>query len=119
VSIDEATRAEIRRLVLGEGWRIGTVARRLGVHHGVVRRALFDTPPETQQAKAASVLEPYKAYIVERIEKYPELTATRLLSELRERGYRHGLCILRRYVAPPEPLHPASENRARERRERV
>ncbi len=99
MSIDEATRAEIRRLVLGEGWRIGTVARRLGVHHGVVRRALFDTPPETQQAKAASVLEPYKPYIVERIEKYPELTATRLLSELRERGYRHGVCILRRYVA--------------------
>jgi len=26
VSIDEATRAEIRRLVLGEGWRIGTVS---------------------------------------------------------------------------------------------
>lgn len=96
--IDEATRAEIRRLVLGEGWLIGTVARRLGVHHAVVRRALHDRPAETKR-EAVSALEPYKAYIVERLEKYPELTATRLFSEVRERGYKHGVCILRRYVA--------------------
>jgi transposase-like protein len=33
-------RAEMRRLVLVEGWRIQTVARRFGVHHSVVRRKL-------------------------------------------------------------------------------
>jgi transposase len=97
--INEATRAEIRRLVLGEGWRIGTVARRLGVHHGVVRRALRDTPPETRRTEVVSVLEPHKAYIVERLAKYPELTATRLLSELRQRGYLFGISVVRRYVA--------------------
>jgi hypothetical protein len=31
-------RAEIRRLVLGEGWKIETVARRFGVHHSVALR---------------------------------------------------------------------------------
>ena len=35
-------RAEIRRLVLAEGWRIETVARRFGVHHSVVRRVIRD-----------------------------------------------------------------------------
>ena len=95
--IDEGIRAEMRRLVLGEGWKIGTVARRFGVHHGVVRRAIgSDSKP---RAAVPSVLEPYKAYIVERLEKYPELTATRLLLELRDRGYRHGSAVLRRYVA--------------------
>ncbi len=40
--IDEAVRAEMRRLVLGEGWKICTVARRFSVHHTVVRRAVLD-----------------------------------------------------------------------------
>jgi hypothetical protein len=33
-----------RRLVPVEGWRIETVARRSGVHHSAVRRALRDMP---------------------------------------------------------------------------
>jgi transposase len=95
--IDEAVRAEMRRLVLGEHWRVGTVARRFGVHHSVVRRAVFDAE-DKRRLPAKSVLDPYRAYLVERIEKYPELTATRLLAELRERGYEHGVAVLRRYI---------------------
>jgi transposase-like protein len=37
-----AVRAEMRQLVLVEGWRIETVARRYGLHHSLVRRALCD-----------------------------------------------------------------------------
>jgi transposase-like protein len=33
-------RAQMRRLVLADNWRIETVARRFGVHHSVVRRAI-------------------------------------------------------------------------------
>jgi transposase len=96
--IDESVRTEIRRLVLGEGWRIGTVARHLGVHHGVVRRALRG-PLEIVRPPAPSALEPYKPYIVERLGKYPELTSTRLLLELRDRGYEHGIAVIKRFVA--------------------
>jgi transposase len=96
--IDEATRAEMRRLVLGEHWRVGTVARRFGVHHSVVRRAVYDQI-EARKLPATSCVDPYKAYLVERLEKYPELTATRLHAELRERGYKHGLAVLRRFIA--------------------
>jgi transposase-like protein len=39
-------RAQMRRLVLVEGWRIETVARRFSVHHSVVRRALQDDAGE-------------------------------------------------------------------------
>ena len=38
-------RAEIRRLVLRDGWKIETVARRFGVHHSVVRRMIRDSAP--------------------------------------------------------------------------
>lgn len=97
--IDEAIVAEMRRLVLAEHWRIGTVARRFGVHHSVVRRAVCGGAIEKQCEAAPSVLDPFKDYIVERLEKYPELTATRLLLELKERGYPQGIATLRRYVA--------------------
>ncbi len=40
--ISATVRAEMRRLVLGEKWLIRTVARRFGVHHSVVRRAVYD-----------------------------------------------------------------------------
>jgi len=98
--IDEATVAEMRRLVLAEHWRIGTVARRFGVHHSVVRRAVSGRPFQAKEREVAdSALDRFKGYIVERLEKYPELTAARLLMELRERGYEHSVATLRRYVA--------------------
>ncbi len=97
--IDEAMRAEMRRLVLGEHWRIGTVARRFGVHHSVVRRAVYGRSVEKAATPPTSVLEPFKPYLVERLEKYPELTAPRLMLELRERGYIHGIALVRRFVA--------------------
>src|SRR5271157_1025026 len=97
--IDEAARAEMRRLVLGEGWKICTVARRFSVHHTVVRRAVFGTTTDKAQATTPSALEPHKTYIVERLQKYPQLTAARLMLELRDRGYHHGIAVLRRYIA--------------------
>ena len=38
--ITHEMRAEMRRLVIREGWKFETVARRFGVHHSVVRRAV-------------------------------------------------------------------------------
>jgi transposase len=104
--IDEALIAEMRRLVLGEHWNIGTVARRLGVHHSVVRRAVFGQPAQQKRPGAPSSLDSYKPYIVERLEKYPELTASRLVLELRDRGYQSGVAIVRRFVAQVRGTRP-------------
>jgi len=92
-------RAQIRRLILREGWKIETTARRFGVHHTVVRRALREDGGEDGRRKVVSLLEPHKAYIVERLAEHPELTGTRLLAELQERGYTGSVAVLRRYVA--------------------
>jgi len=102
--ITAAMRAEIRRLVLVEGWRIETVARRYGVHHSVVRRALRDDAGE--RPTPTSALDPFKPYIVERLVDLPQLTSVRLVDELRSRGCALGVAQLRRYVAQIRPPRP-------------
>jgi transposase len=98
-------RLQMRRLVLAEGLPIETVARRFGVHHSTVRRALADESTPEPPA-GTSVIEPFKPYIVERLSELPELTASRLMLELRDRGYKYGIAVLRRYVA--KVRHPRS-----------
>ena len=89
-------RTQIRRLVLVEGIPIETVARRFGVHHSTVRRALDDAP--VLREGKPGLLEPFKPYIVDRLTELPELSGKRLFEELRGRGYAGSVCILRRYV---------------------
>jgi transposase len=93
------TKAEIRRLVLADGWKIETTARRFGVHHSVVRRAIRTEPLGERVPSPLSSLEPFKPYVVQRLSELPELTAIRLLRELRDRGFEGGIAQLRRYVA--------------------
>jgi transposase len=102
--ITAAMRAEMRRLVLVEGWRIETVARRYGVHHSVVRGALRDDAGE--RPAPTSALDPFKPYIVERLVELPQLTSVRLVEELRARGCTLGVAQLRRYVAQVRAPRP-------------
>ena len=91
-------RLQMRRLVLVEKLPIETVARRFGVHHSTVRRALAEDT-QSEQPASKSIIEPFKPYIVERLAALPELTASRLLFELRDRGFAGSIAVLRRYVA--------------------
>jgi transposase len=103
--ITSEMRGQMRRLVLIEGWRVETVARRFGVHHSVVRRALRDEPVPMQTGPS-SALDPFKPYIVERLTDLPSLSAVRLHAELRDRGLRLGIAQVRRYVAQVRPPRP-------------
>lgn len=89
--------AEMRRLVLVEGWRVGSVAKKFGCHHSVVRRAVRSAVQPLSRP-IPSKLDEHKPYIVERLAKYPELTSSRLSEELRERGYDGGVATVRRFV---------------------
>ena len=91
-------RAEMRRLIFVERWKIETVARRFGVHHSTVRNALSDDPPGPAGV-GHSGLDPFKPYLIQRLTELPELTAIRLFSEIQERGYRRGITLVRNYVA--------------------
>lgn len=93
-------RAQMRRLVLVEEMKIETVARRFGVHHSVVRRALRDQDsPAPATAPRPGKLDPWKPYIVQRLTELPLLTTARLFTELSGRGYTGSAKHLRRYVA--------------------
>jgi transposase len=91
-------RAQMRRLVLVEGWKVETVARKFRVHHSVVRRAVRDGG-QPERVTAVSALDAFKPYIVTRLTEHPELTATRLFAEISARGYQRGIVLVRRYVA--------------------
>ena len=54
------------------------------------------------------LLEPFEAYLGERLKAHPGLTATRLLRELRERGYQGAYSAVRDHVRVIRPPLPAS-----------
>ena len=95
--------AEIRRLATVEGWRRGTIARHLGVHHSTVARALARAgageAPGPPPKRRPSALDPYLAWLREVLERYPKLPASQLYEMARERGYRGGPDHFRHRVA--------------------
>nr|WP_255449886.1 MULTISPECIES: IS21 family transposase [Myxococcaceae] len=80
-----------------EGMKVETVARRFGVHHSTVRRALEE--PEEAPARRPSIVDPFKDFLVQRLTEAPDISSVRLLAEARARGYPGGVAQLRRYVA--------------------
>ena len=101
--------AEILRLYHVEGWRVGTVARQLRVHHRTVRRALAQAGIAlTPQCVRASMLDPYAAFIQDTFVRFPSLRASRLYQMVRERGYRGGPDHFRHSVARWRP-RPVAE----------
>ncbi len=94
----------IRRFFFVEHWRIGTIATELGVHPDTVRRAIESerfngTAPKLR----CTLLDPYRAFIADVLERHPRLRSTRLFEMIRERGYQGSAVQLRRYVRTVRP----------------
>ncbi len=107
--IARALEAEILRLHHSEHWPIGTIAAQLKVHHGTVRRVLAQAgEPVAQATQRPSMVDPYRAFIVETLTKYPTLRASRLYTMVRERGYPGAPDHFRALVAQLRP-RPAAE----------
>jgi transposase len=100
--------ARIRRLFFAEHWKVGTIATELGVHHETVERAIeSDRFVRTQRQFRPSMLDPYKPFIGETLEKHPRLRATRIYEMVRSRGYAGGYTPVRRYVGSVRPATKA------------
>ncbi len=96
--------ARIRRLFFGEHWKVGTIVSELGVHPDAVKRALeTDRFASKLPSPRSTLLDAYKPFIIETLDRHPRLRATRLLQMLRVRGYVGGVAILRRYVRRMRP----------------
>lgn len=96
--------SEILRLFHTEHWPVGTIAAQLGVHHSVVCRVLEKNgtlveADDTRPGKA----DPYLPFIIETLEQYPRLHASRLYDMVAERGYTGSQGHFRRIVRRHRP----------------
>jgi transposase len=93
--------ARIRRLFYAEHWPVGTIAAELGVHRDAITRAIGVGAFNQRKAspQPPSKIDPYKAFIVETLARYPRLRATRLAEMLRARGYPGSVVQVRRFAA--------------------
>ena len=76
------------------------------MHADTVKLAIQTDGSRTRsdEAPRRSILDPYKAFIVETLEQHPRLRATRIFHMLRARGYGGGVLVVRRYVRRVRPV---------------
>lgn len=106
--MNEATRNEIvRRWQAGASMR--SIARTLRLSRNTVRRVLAGIEAVRAGKKPSpaiarpNLLDPYESTIVELLGRYPDLTAARVLQELRARGFTGGYTIVRHRVGQLRP----------------
>ena len=83
-------------------WPIGTISRQLGVHHTVVRRVLTQAGVESARRHVRpSKVDPFVPFIIETLERWPTLQASRIYEMVKDRGYTgqpdHFRSIISRY----------------------
>jgi len=100
--------AEILRLYHAEKWRIGTIARQLGIHHSVIRRVLAQDGVSLPKRSRPTQLDPYLPLVIATWKQYPKLPASRLYEMCYQRGYRGSSHHFRHRVAPYRP-RPTAE----------
>lgn len=91
-----------------QGLSIKAIARQLGLSRNTVRRYLRQRPRTPQYAARSArptKLEPFHAYLGERIEAARPfwIPATVLLREIRERGYTGGISQLKAFIGSRKP----------------
>jgi transposase len=91
-----------------EGVPKARIAGELGIDPKTVDKALNeDESPKLKRDPRNSILDPYKDYIRQRIDKY-DLTGTRILREIKEHGYTGSYTIVKDFIrqvkgAKPKP----------------
>jgi transposase len=88
MALTPETEAQILRYYHAERWRIGTIASQLSVHRDSVARVLAQAGlPALGPLRRSSAIDPYLPFILETLEQFPRLRASRLYDMVRARGY--------------------------------
>jgi transposase len=107
MTVDRQTELEIRRLFFAEHWKRGTIAAQLAVHSDVVDRVIGHLGPQPKHGEPRpSVLDPYRSFVLETLQRYPGLVSTRIYDMIVERGYTGSLRTLRRFALLHRPEVP-------------
>lgn len=100
--------AEIRRLAEVEGLSQRQITERLRCCWRTVKKALSlqQPPDETRRPRRGSILDPHKGKIDALIGKYPQLSAVRVLEEIRKgpEGYAGQVTVVRSYLRQIRPV---------------
>jgi transposase len=100
--------AQILRFYHAEKWTIGTIARQLHIHNGVVRRVLAQAGlPKLGPPPRKSLIDAYLPFIRQTLETFPTLTASRLYGMVRERGYQGRADHFRHLISCHRPRRKA------------
>ena len=99
--------AEVVRLFTVEGWKVGTIACHLGVHHSTVVRALERRGLGGERKRRRSMIDSFIPFIRDTFERYPRLPASVLYRMVRARGYPGGEDHFRHRVALLRPRRAA------------
>ena len=101
--------AQILRYYHAEHWRVGTIASQLHVHRDSVARVLTQAGlPTVGPIRRPSAVDPYLPFILETLEQFPRLRASRLYDMVKARGYPGRPDHFRHLVARHRP-RPKSE----------
>src|SRR5258707_3062974 len=95
-------------------WRGGASIRRIASDLGLARNTVSGVLAEVQAQRAGSAaaapsrrrsrqLDRYEPALQELLGRYPDLTATRLLEELRQRGFSRGYTVVRQRLRELRP----------------
>jgi transposase len=98
-----------------EGLSVSAIARRTGLDRKTIRKYIargLEAPTYTPRPARPTLLTPFEPYLRERLQAFPDLSARRLLRELKERGYTGGYTILKAAVRAIRPTpSPSFERR--------
>lgn len=93
-----------------QGLSVTAIARQLSLDRKTVRRYIargLEPPAYTPRPPRERRLDPFTAYLRERVAAYPALTGSRLWRELKERGYAGGYTAVTDYLRGIRPAVPA------------
>ena len=83
------------------GISIREIARQTGLSRNTVRKAIrSEGVPRYERPPAPSKLDPYKEYLLARIDEFPRITVEKLFSEIQAQGYSGGKNILADFTRP-------------------
>jgi transposase len=104
MTISPELEARILRYYHAEKWRVGTISAQLGVHHSTVSRVLAQAGlPRIGAPRRPSAIDAYLPFILETLEQFPTLTATRIYGMVTERGYIGSADHFRHFIALHRP----------------
>ncbi len=90
-----------------QGLTVTEIARQCGLDRKTVRRTIergLEPPTYGPRKPRPTLLDPFTGYLRERVMAYPGLTGSRLLRELKERGYEGGYTAVTDFLRKVRPI---------------